>query len=272
MKAANRKGWDHLIELAQSDKRESRQIALIRAYSWLEHALNASGFRRENKSIAKLLIDAYNQGYGPSTLKYDQIRNAIQTRHIATHKDAVPSAVACVRAVKAFSSMWQSLCYNYVTLINAAKIAQTILNKRDILSVSLFGSLSRGNKANDIDLLVLDNGKYSTKIKFFDTSYPDMAKLTRRAVKLLSLPEFPYSHIVQCRWLDILLLDGTRFGKDKEYTKTVTSHHIDPYFFVNIAKDLMDFDLHTCDFVDTKIPVFIGLRHMTGGLHDMGFL
>ena len=278
MKFAQRKGWPYLIKQAQSDNRELRQVSLIRSYSWVEHALGASGFRRDKKPICVILYEAYKINSKLKTLPSCDLRDAIKTRNLATHMDDVPSPNVCLRAVKVFGFIWDVLNEHYVNVSNAAEIAQAILRKKNVLSVSLFGSLSRSlngkykERANDIDFLVLDNGEYSEKIDLSSSKYLDTSKITRKASKLLTLPNFPFDHIINCRWLDIVILDGTKFGKDLTYTYKIASCQPDPYFFLNIAQDTHDFDLNTSRFVDTNIPVFLKLRKVADNLREIGFL
>src|SRR3989304_9141784 len=109
MKFAQRKGWPYLIKQAQSDNRELRQVSLIRSYSWVEHALGASGFRRDKKPICVILYEAYKINSKLKTLPSCDLRDAIKTRNLATHMDDVPSPNVCLRAVKVFGFIWDVL-------------------------------------------------------------------------------------------------------------------------------------------------------------------
>lgn len=272
MKFAERKGWTHLYELAQANERELRQISLIRAYSWVEHALGAVGLRRGRDPVSKLLYQAYEREYFSVGLRIEAVRKAIQTRHLAAHMDTVPKLEDCLEAVKVLCDVWECLRNHYVTISNAATIAQKIFSKEGILSVSIFGSLARGeSEPKDIDLLVLDDGRYSDNVDPLDHQYLDTAKLTRTALKLLDLLHFPFPHVINCRWFDIIILNGTLFGKDLEYTRSIAKYQPDPYFFLNIAQDIRDYDLHANCFIDTNIFVFLELRNVGHTLRKIGF-
>jgi predicted nucleotidyltransferase len=275
MIASKREGWPYLIKLSESTKRELRQVSLIRSYSWVEHALGASGYKREKKAVSNLIYSAYKDGFSFSSLRYDDIRDAIRTRHLAAHMDSVPSEDTCKTAIEVFKYIWESLKENYVTINNASEIARSILSKKGVNLVSLFGSLSRKIyssyvEPNDIDLLVFDDGTYSSEIDINDRKYLDSIKLTRIACELLELHQLKY--VVNCRWLDIVIIDGTKFGNDMSYTREMARCQPDRHFFLNISMDIMDFYTNNKVFSDTNIIIFKKLRHIGNQLVDIGFL
>ena len=273
MKASERKGWLHLLQLARDNEHEFRQVSLIRAYSWVEHALSASGLPRERRPVSMLLYQAYEQGLLSTAPTIESIRRAINTRHLAAHMDTVPPSEECVEAVNVLHETWKCLRTSYVTLSNSAKIARRISSKEGILSVSIYGSIARGGSMpNDIDLLVLDDGRFSSKINPLDHKYLDTSRLTRICLGLLDLYSFPLADAVNCRWLDAIIIDGTRFGKDLEYTQTLVEYQPDPYFFLNIAQDIQEYDPHSGHFINTGIGVLLRLREIARTLKEMGFL
>lgn len=273
MKFSERRGWSHLEEMAGKQERELRQVSLIRAYSWIEHALGAAGLRRGRDPVSKLLFQAFEKKLLSYSLTSETIRKAVQTRHAAAHMDTVPDTKTSSEAIRVLKDIWESLRKHYVTLATAAEIARLIQSRDGILSVSLFGSLARNScDPNDIDLLVFDDGRYSDKIDPTDRQYLDTGKLTRTAMKLLRMMDFPFPHVLNCRWLDIVIIDGTLFGKNITYTRNISTHQPDPYFFLNISKDLRDYDFARNKFIDTSKVPFLELRTISSTLAKMGFL
>jgi hypothetical protein len=67
------------------------------------------------------------------------------------------------------------------------------------------------------------------------------------------------------------MIDGTLFGHDAKYTRELAAAQPDPYFFLNIARDLRDFDTASKSFDDSTNPSFIGPREILSRLQEMGF-
>jgi len=271
VRTSERKGWKYLLELAESDSRDDRQVALIRAYSWVEHALGASGLHRRKEPVASLLLKAHREGLLPATLSIDTMRKAVNTRHLAAHMDTVPGPTECHEAVEALCDTWHSLKRSYVTASNAVEAARMIMSVVGVLSISLYGSLARNSpQPNDIDLLVFDDGRYSHSVNRSDLAYPDRVRLTRTSLRLLGLHQSPLEHVVNCRWIDIMLINGTLFGADGGHTRMVAKCQPDPYFFLNIAPDVRDYSMNGNCFVDTRVELFLKLREVIQTLCEMG--
>ena len=275
-KTIKKDGWEYLINLSSSLNRDERQISLIRSYSWIEHALGASGIKRDKKPISSLLHQAFDQNLLSNKmtthqLSLDKIKAAIKTRHEAAHIDEVPSANKCKYAVETLRDTWIALKNNYVTLNNASYLAKIIMEKEGILSVNLYGSLSRRSKyPNDIDLLIFDDGRYSKNFQEEDLSYKDRIMITRKTLNLMNLLGSPINHVVNCRWLDVMILNGGLFGADHNYTSKIMSHQPDPYFFLNISSDIIQYNFAENCFISTQIGIFQKLQEIKNNLISFG--
>jgi hypothetical protein len=96
-------------------------------------------------------------------LLVSRIRAAIRIRRDATHKDSVPSPDHCAEGVDTFSHIWHALSRHFVNLESAVSLGEAILARNRVEAVCLYGSLARGSDdPNDIDLLVLDDGTYTS--------------------------------------------------------------------------------------------------------------
>jgi hypothetical protein len=157
-----RQGWEYLAERAVASNRDSRKIAVLRAYSWGEHALKASGLRKQRGiRTANLLLQAYFARMLNAELTEHAIRSAILIRHEAAHEDTIPGIDACGHAVAALSIAWHDLRSQYVTLKRAESIAAQITSIDGVRHVLLYGSLARSHpQPGDIDLLIMDDGRY----------------------------------------------------------------------------------------------------------------
>jgi len=268
--ASSRQGWSYLISLAENSNRDLRQVSLIRAYSWVEHALSALGLKRGRSPVARLLFKALNNGYFPSSLKYHNVQKAINTRHKAAHIDTVPDPKNCIEAVNILSEIWNHCRKNFVNIETAKRLSKELLQQEGVLKVFIFGSLARSHYyPNDIDFLIYDDGRFSKKIEPKFRQYLDRAKLTRNVLKLMNLLIHPYVHIANCRWMDISIVNGILFGKDNEYTRSISSCQSDPYFFLNIAQDIKEF--HIDKFQKADEDIFNLLREIKELYTKSGF-
>jgi len=256
----SRQGWKHLYKLANKDN-DSKKVALIRGYSWIEHALTAIGYSKNHGSIAQRLLIAKNNGIIESRLTEGMLRLAIKSRHAVAHADRIDPGVNCVKIMSIYEKIWESLKNNFVNITNAKKIANEIANKTGILSVSIYGSLSRVKvKPNDIDMLILDNGIYSDQIKDTLINYNDPVKRTLFCKNILNLQI--NEEIIKCRWLDISIINGIKLGVEKKYTDKIVSNQPDPYYFFNICEDLLDYNKINDEFNLSNISFFKELRQV----------
>lgn len=270
----HRKGWPYLLERASSSDSDYRKLAVVRAYSWVEHALEASGLgRKTRRSVAERLLIAYGQGSLRPELTSDVLREAIRVRHAAAHEDSVPSASGCAEGVAALSSAWTDLRRAYVTLQRALDLASRIAVVDGVLQVLLFGSLARGTShPADIDLLALDDGRYSAEIEADESlDYHDTTRITKHAFRSLGLRDATLKHATMCRWIDLLVFDGNRLGADRDYTRRISSRQSDPNFFLNISRDVRQYTAHPRRFGTTTWPVFVSLRQVSADLERLGF-
>lgn len=268
-------GWEYLLELAESKNRDYRQTALIRSYSWIEHALGACGLARDGKikSISQLLHIAHEQGLLTPDILLSNVKDAVEIRHKAAHVDSVPSPDMCKSAVKILKDAWYSLRKSQITLSNAADISRKIVHIPGIRSVNLYGSLARkASTPKDFDLLVFDDGRYSNEIDEKDLGYIDRVKITRKSLELLGLGYAPrMDSLAKCRWIDVTILNGDLFGKDYDYTSDIATFQPDSYFFLNIASDIKQYDIKLHSFVTNEMDIFISLRKIYNMLRELGF-
>lgn len=257
-------GWESLYQLAKEDS-DLRKIAIIRGYSWVDHAFNASGVRLMNISIAKKILIAKGKGLLDSTLTEDVLRTAIQARFFL-HEGRIPDNDQCAFVINVFHEIWLSLKKQIVNYDVAKKIAEEILTKRNISSVAIYGSLARANTSpGDIDFLIFDDGTYSEDNREGPSSeraYQDAEERTASACKLLKLSRFEYHEIVKCGWVDITIVNRLQLGVDQKYTQDIISHQPDPYFFFNISVDLLDYSDIEKQFIPSKNPFFQELRRV----------
>ena len=271
----NRKGWPYLIERASSSDRDTRQSAVIRAYSWLEHALEASGLSaKSRKSIADRLLMASERGSLDSGLSLQVLREAIRVRHVAAHGDSVPSSAVCTSAVASLSTAWSDLRRTYVTVGQALNLAAGIASAGGVSNVLLFGSLARSSTdPGDIDLLALDDGRYSSELEAKDSAgYQDATRITEHAIHALGLRDSTLAHASKCRWVDLHIFNGDRLGIDRAYTAEISMRQSDPNFFLNISRDALEHARNPERFERTKVPVFVSLRLVSSSLARLGFV
>lgn len=276
----SRKGWPYLLERASRSDRDARKIAVVRAYSWVEHALEASGLgrkslRRKSRrcSVAERLLIAHSQGSLRPELTSDVLREAIRVRHEAAHKDTIPSDNVCSEAVVVLRNAWSDLRRAYVTFQHALDLASRIAAVDGVLHVLLFGSLARGDAdPGDIDLLALDDGRYSAEIEADESfDYQDTTHIAKHAFRLLHLRDATLKHAAICRWIDLLVFNGKLLGTDAEYTRDISARQSDSHFFLNIARDVRQYLAYPRRFEAATVPVFVSLQQISTNLEILGF-
>jgi predicted nucleotidyltransferase len=261
-------GWRNIEQRASASERISRRDAVIQAYAWTETALQASGLTKG--SVAKRLLLAQQKGMLRTSLTEGVVRNAIRVRHDAAHDRTLPGSDQCKKAVDCWLSAWNDLRMAYVTVERARNIASQITCIDGIIRVFLFGSLARSvRNPGDIDLLVFDNGACSDVIEAdSEFGYKDTQRITQKAIDLLGLADTTLDEAARCRWLDLLILNGELFGSNLDYTRRVSRRQPDPYFFLNMSKDILEYS--GSSFANTTFPTFIELRRIAEDLDKLG--
>lgn len=258
-------GWTDLIEDAGVSDKRARAAAVMQAYSWTGHALDAASIPRNTASRGKELstADRLLRHVTPLGFSEHDLRQAITVRRRAETLENVPGPDECLRASKLLQSVWFRLRRNVVNPSMTARLARQLRSLPHVEDVCLYGSLARGiGEPNDIDLLLLHDGEYSTVEPSgrYDkgTFHPSIH--TIEALEMLGLKNREYVGCAKCRWLDIKVLDGSRFGDDFEYTHIVQTAQPDPWFFVNISRDMGVFvpSEGTFDFGGDGIPFPFG--------------
>jgi len=266
-------GWPGLLENAESSDPQLRQLALIRSYAWTEGALNAAGVAKRGSTASRILSTLHETAWTRG-LEEMEVRHAIGLRHEGAHLDEVGTPKECVAAVSVFWLVCKTLSMRFVNLRNAALVANRIAARSNVEAVLLYGSLARGGAdANDIDFLVLDDGTYSRKRKpvSYDSGAPDPGAATIDVLKLLGLDDSNLRLCATSRWLDVNVVDGTRFGTDDVYTAAVKKAQTDPWFFLNISADALEYDLRGNAFRPTTRKPFVELARLHQELASLGF-
>jgi hypothetical protein len=98
-----------------------------------------------------------------------------------------------------------------------------------------------------------------------------VVKATKAALGKLDVLSPKLKRCTECRWLDIIVIDGKRFGTDAAYTKKLRMAQPDPWFFVNISRDLKQFDEGTGNFRPANRSPFKELRACLADLAKLGF-
>lgn len=266
-------GWQHLFDAASASSREMRQLSLIRGYAWVEHALDAADAPGPPRPIANRVLRTLSMGGLGAGLDERKVRAAISARHRASHQDKVPEVSECSDAVKTFRDIWHALSRQFVNMRTAIELGSDLLKRDNVETVCLYGSLARAQpEPNDIDLLVLDNGAYSSLTspgKYSEGTF-DAVRMTTEALHLLDCERPKLLRCVECKWLDILLIDGVRFGSDLEYTTGIRLLQPDPWFFLNLSRDIKELDPVRGVFMELKRPPFAGLRRVHADLQKLG--
>lgn len=266
-------GWDHLLDTASSKERMFRQSALIRAYAWVEHALDGAAVAGPRTPIKDRIARGLSQVRGSTVPDRQLVDDAVSVRNAATHVDKVPGEDACLTAVSTLRAVWHTLSRSFVSEGTAIALARSIAANTAVQYVCLYGSLARrSSEANDIDLFVADDGTCSN-----DTFQPygqgtfDAVTHTVDNLVALGIGTTRLEQCAKCRWLDIVMVDGYRFGHDREYTRKLCQAQPDPWFFVNIARDVTRYQPATQAFMGESWP-FTDLAGIADSVEELGFL
>ncbi len=66
--------------------------------------------------------------------------------------------------------------------------------------------------------------------------------MTVDSLNALKVGSHALGYCAKCHWLDLRILNGEKLGTDAEYTYDIQAAQPDPWFFVNISRDLRAFD------------------------------
>ncbi len=270
-----RAGWEHLLDMSISDKKESRLVALIRGYAWVESALDAAGALGPRRPIAARILKALTDPNLIRDIDEEKVRQAVNIRHRATHQDDVPDQHNAREAVKIFRDIWHALSRHFVNLDSAVEIGSMFINKPNVDAVALYGSLAyEGEEPNDIDLIVIDDGRYSEYVhpSPYSKGNFSMLRTTLKVLNLVGVDSPKLKQCARCRWLDILIIDGDLFGKDPAYTTEMCEAQPDKWFFLNIARHLKELNIERRCYVETRRSPFYELCKLYQQIEEMGLV
>ena len=229
--------WSAIREASGSSDPFDRTSALALAVKLIETALTAVGVERFGREGVQARLARWEP---ISRLALDiPLRRAFEARNLAIHGVNFPGDAS--EHVVALHDLWCAIRRSYVTKEKAASVAEDVLQSGIVREVFLFGSLSRRKRRDsepgDIDLLLFDTGEVSS----FAASYWRIARN----------PELLESEFLDaddrraaslCGWLDLVVIDGTRFGTDSAYTLSLCGNQADGLFFLNIADALLKYE------------------------------
>jgi hypothetical protein len=270
------RGWDYLLKLARHPDPDQRMIALVRGFAWLENALAAAGlWSGKGPSAPKLYKAAPELFPGLTEKDLTSLRRDIRLRHQTAHLDEVPGSATCTQAVQQYMNVWALLRNRVVNVDRALDVADRIIRCPHILALYLYGSMARREgQPKDIDLLICDDGRYSDDLLDSDLEYQegdvDRGKRTKRVLEALGLAEKKLLAMAASRWLDILVLDLSRFGAEIEYTLAVRDRQRDPFFFENIAADLRRLRPAEREFLGCDTEPFLLIRSTVAQVRQLG--
>lgn len=218
-KGLNRR-WEDIRRLSRSGDEFDRTSALAHAVACLEIGLGAIGIAPDRTlGVQARLQEAIAQLSLRRLPPIMDIKSAFQARNRAVHEHKVPSSKMCQQHISTFHKLWNSMRSTFVTREQAGRLAASILQTPEISKVFLFGSLAHRNRTRprDIDLLLFDKGEFSA----FGAGYArtDLSIL-EGYFDVLSDPS-----AIRCGWLDLIIIDGCRFGTDSDYTLSLASRH-----------------------------------------------
>lgn len=247
--------WGEIKRSANDGDEFRRTAALAAGVGFLEVGLAALGIARQGREGLQERLRRVRFGEFRGAPEGIHLKTAIEARNHAVHDHAVAPASECRQHLATLHRAWGVLRQRFVTKRNAAMLAQAILETGAVSDVFLFGSLAipyRGCEPHDIDLLLFDNGEYSSWMGQYD-----LGPEAHLEEGVLASPAMQAA--VRCGWLDYIFVDGTRFGTNREYTLSLAQNQPDPLFFVNISTSLRAFDQETARWMERPPQVFARL-------------
>lgn len=247
--------WREIKRSAGDDDEFRRTTALATAVGCLEVALAALGISRQGREGVQERLRRARFADFKGAPDGTHLKNAIEARNRAVHNHTVADIAECRQPLGTLHKAWGALRQVFVTKKNAAVLAEAILETGAVSDVFLFGSLAvpyRGRDPKDIDLLLFDDGEYSSWMSQYG-----LGPETVLEEGFLTSPATQAA--VRCGWLDYIFVDGTRFGTDRKYTLSLAQSQPDPLFFVNISTSLCAFDRKTSRWTETRPQMFARL-------------
>ncbi len=239
--------WPEIRRSAGNEDEFHRTTALATAVGCLEVGLAALDIQRQGREGVQERLRRAGFADFKGAPDAARLKHAIEARNRAVHNHTVADINECKEHLGTLYKAWCALRQAFVTKSNAAVLAKAILETEAVSDVFLFGSLVapyRGRDPKDIDLLLFDDGEYSSWMSQY--LEPEEGFLTTPAAQAA----------VRCGWLDYVFVDGTRFGSDRKYTLSLAQNQPDPLFFVNISASLCAFDRSTSRWTDTRPQMF----------------
>lgn len=271
-----------------------------------EKALTASGIdcdkeRRKRKSLATMFLDLAEreQPLQDRISKLDipkeaftfLLRGSIDARNKGIHSDEDIDEGRCEWFTEVIRIACDILRARFVTRENAAALAKRFLNARTakrpkypdgqpvFSEVYLYGSLSRTSKQpKDIDLLLVDVlGRIAPMELGYSSDTGEKEKEILKTLDILageSADKFSTSQnlkAIDSGWLNLTVVDS-KFGKDIETTFDTAAVQSDPLFFLNVATDILRFEVSQQRWTKElgSIPIFEELARMRTHLFQLG--
>jgi hypothetical protein len=298
--------WPAVLEGATSTNSLNRKYALSQAVTELEKALTASGIdcrkeRKRGKSLADMLLDLMkedDQGEkGPWDLPMqketfsDLLREGVAARNKGVHRDADVGETDSEQFVEIIHIAWQFLRARFATQPTASSYAKAFLDMNwgasfdhpvrlsHFSEVYLFGSLTKHTEhAGDIDLLLVDAVGQVTPI---ESGYSHDTGEKEQAI-LRELDSFEYKATfstrrniaaIQCGWLNLSVI-GQRFGSDRAATLETAELQKDPFFYLNVAHEMLRYDLALNKWVKDfgSMPIFHEFAKLRDKLTEIGIV
>jgi hypothetical protein len=250
--------WKLVVDRLASEDEFDRTAALARAVGSIETALTVAGDPNPKAPVFHRL-----RRYLGAPIPVD-VADALNARNEAIHNLRAPTREECGHHLEALEKVWTKLKRVFVNKITAAEIADKIVAATSS-EVFIYGSVAReGTEQNDIDFLILDHGELSYLLErpykpgpqadieiIFEAT--GIATDQNRAAATLG-------------WLQFIILDGRRFGSNIEYMQRLVRIQNDPFFFLNLAPDVLRYDIRKRRWTKEGIPS-VFQRHATLRLH-----
>jgi predicted nucleotidyltransferase len=254
--------WNEFKQRAGAENEFDRTSALLHAVTYVELALKAVGVGKKNEPVKVRIKKLYSLQSVKGLPMQEKLEQVIDIRNIVAHEHKVPSPQVVKECVSILHKAWHCMRRNFVSRNNAAKLAKTILDSSYISNVFLFGSLTRTSRCRDprdIDLLLFDAGQFS----FYKFGYGDIPPIvTDLLISKTALGSEANMAAIKCRWIQLIFVDGNRFGVDKQYTLDWAKNHHDPIFCLNLSDGLQKFDPTSEKWVKDVPQVFERLARL----------
>ena len=158
-----------------------------------------------------------------------------------------------------FYRTWCGLRKIFISFQSAGLLADAFLHHPSVNEIFLFGSLARReSNPQDIDFLLFDDGALSALRDSTLREYwgPEIM------IEDELLEDVVFYSALRSGWINIIVIDGLRFGKDKAYTLRTWQNQPDSLFFAKITSDLLYFDKKIKKWVDDAPRYFQRLKEL----------